>query len=392
MILEKKIILKLIEKYEKSKSFLNDSQRKVSIKAKELKGYAFNAEEKSRYHECLRQLETKGFIEIEWVAFEENNLLNRVILKEDALEGIYSYYDYTPKKVRLEKAKKDLSELPHTDLLKDFKEDVYSALEKGKFHKYWPEEATKRHDLITVFTALESIDEMTERLFSLKYFSDSKYFEKKVKSKLLSIMKAYGHYELEDDEILESYGITKNPNEILLCGDLEICLEEWVDLSPFVYGTSINQTTIHNLKDIKIHAKSIMTIENKAVYYEYIKHKSIDELVIYLGGFFGKSTRIFLSIINEHIEDMTVSHWGDIDLGGFRIFDYLNNQLHVNLKSYKMGIEDLLSNEAYAQTFDASYGKKLRQYLEEHGECPFSSVIEYMLGRELRLEQEAFYI
>jgi len=390
--LEKKIILKLIHKYEKSKSFHEESQRKVALNASNLDDYLKSADEKSRYHDVIKTLYKKGFVDIEWEHLEEDNLLKRLILNLDALEEIYEAYHYKSKFVRLREAVEDLDSLPCLGITNELKKEVNVFLNKGKFHKYWPDDREKRLDLIKVFSNLQSIDEMTERLFSIKCFGDSKYFEKKVKSRLLSIIRTYDKLDLEDNEILEGLGITQNPNEILLCGQLKIKLDDWIDLSCFPYGTSINKETIHHIDALKVEANRIVTIENKAVYYEYIRDKKETELVIYLGGFFGRSTRKFISLLNNVIENIEFFHLSDVDLGGFRIFDYLNHQLSLEVIPLHMGVEDLEKKDLYAQAFNQSYEKKLKDYLEKYPKSVFKDVIEIILEKKIRLEQEAFYI
>ncbi|MCH4891153.1 DUF2399 domain-containing protein [Acidaminobacter sp. JC074] len=390
MTLEKELILKLIAKYEKSKAFSGPSNRAITIKASEIKGYNDSYDKKHQIHEAVYNLQAKHFISVQWQKYEKNNILEKLILNIDCLDEIYKMYKYESKHTRLDQASDDLLVLEackwqYKDILIS---DIKECLNTGRFHRLWPDDKMIRNDMIIFIKSLDEIDEITERMYSLKYYSDSKYFEKHVRSKAVSILKAYSDLQVEDEELLESIGIVKNPTELFIKGPLRMKLDHEIDLSVFKYGTSINRETIKHIEWMKVDAKKLMTIENKAVYYEYIKTSDDDELVIYLGGFFGKSTRQFLKLLD--VDKVDAYHFGDIDLGGFRIYDYLSK--FIKVKPYKMDVESLMSKLDYTLDFSKSYEKQLRSYKASNFNTCFSDVIDYMLENHVRLEQEAFYI
>ena len=308
MKLEKEIILQLINKFEKSKSFSTESQRRIILKASDIKEYNKSYDRKHQVHEAIKVLLKQEFISIDWQAYEENNILEKIYLNTERLDDIYAQYNYESKYSRLEKAKADIAELERSNqqFIVPMIKDIRYCLENNKFHKFWPDDQAVRKDVTQLVLSLDELDEMTERMYSLKYFSDSKYFEKKLRSKLISILKTYDDSSLDEENILESYGIVKNPNELLIKGNIQIDIGHMLDLSIFTYGTSINQETIKHIKSVKVTSSKVITIENKAVYYEYIKTASKNELVIYLGGFFGKSTRVFLNILNRSLKGIEV--------------------------------------------------------------------------------------
>jgi len=392
MKLEKEIILQLIDKYERSKSFSANSQRRVILKSSDIKGYNKSYDRKHQVHDAIKLLIDQSFVSIEWQLYEENNILEKVYLNTDKLNEIYKTYDYESKHSRLEKAKKDIANLKMSQqhFIIPMIKDISSCLENNKFHKFWPDDQDTRKDITNMILSLDELDEITERMYSLKYFGDSKYFEKKIKNKLVSVLKTYADTSIDEENILESYGIVKNPNELLIKGHIEIDIGHILDLSVYTYGTSINRETIKHIRNVKIVANKIITIENKAVYYEYIKTANDNELVIYLGGFFGKSTRLFLSKLNEAVDNEELLHWSDIDLGGFRIFDYLSQFIAVS--PYKMSVTELIGKRDYTQGLNESYCKKLQDYMKLNPNTIFEEVINYMISHSVRLEQEAFYI
>lgn len=241
--------------------------------------------------------------------------------------------------------------------------------------------------------SLNSISELTERLFSTRYLGNSKTFELHVRSRLLTILKVYGDVELDDDQLLASVGIVRNYDELLLKGHLTIQVDgSWLNLEPFRYGTSLNPETIRRIQDIRLVGSPVLTIENKAVYYERIKQAKEDEIVIYLGGFFGKYTRHFIEKINAAAPEAVFHHWGDIDLGGFMIYDTLKHILGERLHPLYMDLDTLMANKEQTMDFNDAYGERLAKYLERHPDSEFTEVGRYMLEKRVRLEQEALII
>ena len=313
-------------------------------------------------------------------------------MNTDKLDKIYDRYNYESKHSRIEKAKADIINIEscQQQFIVLMIKDIRFSLENNKFHKFWPDSGDIRKDITQLLLSLDELDEITERMYSLKYFRDSKYFEKNLRSKLISILKTYDNSSIDEENILESYGILKNPNELLINGNIQIDIGHIIDLNIFTYGTSINQETIKNIINIKINVNKVITIENKAVYYEYIKTAKNNELVIYLGGFFGKSTRLFLGKLNKALSYQELLHWSDIDLGGFRIFDYLSQFIKVS--PYRMSIDELKSKSDYTQCITESYSKMLTEYTLLNPNTIFAEVISYMISYSVKLEQEAFYI
>ena len=86
-------------------------------------------------------------------------------------------------------------------------------------------------------------------------------------------------------------------------------------------------------------------------------------------------------------------HWGDIDVGGFRMFARLKGQIVPELMPYRM---DRASLEAYRgqamEITSAAYLKTLER-MENHPEYEvFHEVISLMRRERIRLEQEQMIV
>ncbi|SCZ81028.1 Wadjet anti-phage system protein JetD domain-containing protein [Acidaminobacter hydrogenoformans] len=426
MRLEKQVLNQLIDKYERSRHvFEAASSRRVILNAREIKLYQSGSySDKQAVHLAVEDLRSRGFVDYQWVAFEEGNLLDKLFLNLGQLEAAYDFLGRMPLLRQLEEAGQALAALDSAlPWVEAYQTEMLRCLsEERRFHRLLPQEPDKLGLLLDTFKGLGEISELTERIFSTRYLGNSKTFERSVRSRLVTILKAYLDPEMEEDQLLASVGIVRNYDELLLKGELSILLDgQWLDLSRFSYGTSLNSESIRRLEAIEVRSGTVLTIENKAVYYEYIKHAPEDEIVIYLGGFFGKYTRLFMEKLRDAASTSTVTipmvtkpttatvltdsaltaktskkpqyrHWGDIDLGGFMIYDTLKVILGEGLTPLYMDLETLQNNADQAMDFGEDYAARLGGYIERNPETEFAEVIRYMLAHRVRLEQEALVV
>ena len=190
------------------------------------------------------------------------------------------------------------------------------------------------------------------------------------------------------------YGITKYPEIIEFCGDLEIIIKnEIIEYKKETLGSYVNSYNVRDMKNLKIkNANKIIFIENKANYIDYIQNKKTeDEFVIYHGGMYSPIKGEFFSKIYESASNIKFYHWSDIDIGGFKIFVRLR-KIIPELLPYKMDVQALYSKKSYWKTMNQSYIEKLNQLKQESQYEIFYEVIDEMLKNKCKLEQEAFII
>ena len=85
---------------------------------------------------------------------------------------------------------------------------------------------------------------------------------------------------------------------------------------------------------------------------------------------------------------LTFYHWGDIDLGGFRIFNHLKSKTGIPFKPLYMDLATLKRYEQYALSIGSEYEKQLQELLNQVEYQDFYEVIRYMINKRIRLEQE----
>jgi hypothetical protein len=243
-------------------------------------------------------------------------------------------------------------------------------------------------------------EEELERVLSTRLFGDSKYFERELRSKVLSILrylaKQDGREFEEDEQLLEERGVVKWPEILEFRGALRADMDDGraIDYSDHIYGAYINGTAVKHIRKVRLDGISrIISIENKANYTWYIAtHQAQEELVLFHGGFFSPAKGLLFRLIAEEAErqQIRVHHWSDIDLGGFRIFLRLKRELFSEAKPIYMDVETLRKyRDRCMPLTKGSYRDKLIHCLADPEYGMFKETISFMLAENVRLEQEA---
>ncbi len=266
---------------------------------------------------------------------------------------------------------------------------------KSAWSGIWPKNLEQRAEFVSLLTAADEGHDASMRYLSVRLYGDSKKLEKFYKNKLVSVARKFIHLDLEDEQMLEYLGIQLNPSEILIYGPMEYTLHgKKISTADYRYGTSVNRSTVEHMTGISVRVDKVLTIENKAAYYEFIKNRPEGVFVIYLGGFFGRSVNEFLTKLKAS-SSLRFYHWSDIDLGGFRIFRYLTSILGKSVQPIGMD----------AVTYD-KYSKKHAntERITEKQLCEISRMMEQpemdclhetmqkVIAKGRRLEQECIEI
>ncbi|MCI5622346.1 Wadjet anti-phage system protein JetD domain-containing protein [Anaerostipes sp.] len=80
-------------------------------------------------------------------------------------------------------------------------------------------------------------------------------------------------------------------------------------------------------------------------------------------------------------------HFGDIDAGGYEIYENLCRKTGIPFGMYFMNLETLQKYESYARQLTENDKKRLKKLLEKQ-DCEYRDVLKYMLEKNIKLEQE----
>ena len=417
---EQELLNRLMDKYEKSKAFLTGVfTRKIALTAAQedwIQRRMENMEEKRLFFAVLKDLKESGLIDYSWERFEQGNLVDKIWLVPDeaAVRACYKRLGRRPAREEAEALSELIGQyrrqLPPENSLARFLADYEEELRaKGQIRQYFAHEPELNENILKCLIFMEQNQgEQLERLMSSALYGDSKYFERHVKSKVLIILRALKRREQEegisdsmpeDDELLLEKGVVRWPEILEFTGRLRVALDDGnvIDYGPQVRGAYINSETVKHAVSVEAEGiRKVLFIENKANYVWYIsQNHSRDELVIYHGGCYSPMKGRWFRMVHEGCRRQAAEylHWGDIDVGGFRMFVRLKGQIVPELMPYRM---DRASLEAYRgqamEITSAAYLKTLER-MENHPEYEaFHEVISLMRRERIRLEQEQMIV
>jgi len=409
----RKLVLdRLLDRYEKSKSFNNEnSRRRIMLKMTRGDMPEYDIEKplvRETFNSVIKDLADNGLVGFEWARYEEGNIIEKVWLNVSRVEDCYAEIGRKAKRAVLDSLLERITDLKgktEDSWILSFLADAEKAIkEKSSTAGLLPVDEEQAMAVLKALDYLRTLDggQCLERVFSLRCFNDSKYFEKKVKKRLAGIIRRYylNHdlpEEISDDDILAQVGILQSPEQVDFKGGIVCKLGgKEIDFSPFIYGVSLNADTVRNLTITGMGSvRKILFIENKANYIHMLNENSDETLmIVFHSGFYSPVKGVFFKKLYEaaHPYGIEFFHWGDIDLGGFMIFRRLKSSIIPSLKPYLMDREAFERRIKYGKKFDSKYAEKLKMLLENENYSEFKEVIRLMLEKNMKLEQEAFLI
>ena len=134
---------------------------------------------------------------------------------------------------------------------------------------------------------------------------------------------------------------------------------------------------IDKITNIKVYSK-LFTIENLTSFNDF----NLDGAVIYLGGFHNKVRGNLLSKIYRSNENIKCYHFGDIDVGGFKILNNLRNKTNIPFIPYKMDVDTLVKYKDYCKELTQNDKKEIKKMISDVKYFEFKDVLEKMLSFE----------
>ena len=407
--MERKIVEALLDKYERSSFFRTGTAPTKRIMLKfydngksEFEDYNIeNSEQRMGINDCLKDLAVKGLIHFEWMKGEEDHIASKIWMNLDNLQEAYCFAQRQPQDEMIEGIVGEIvgcMESINSQWMKNYLQDICENVQqKKRLSSLIPADAQERAALLQTLRYIDSNEDgnLLKRIFSIRCFGDSKYFEQVVEKRLLRILKRYLEYDEQttDEQLLNQIGIVKYPEQIEFRGPIifRFSNETEMDFSNLNRGCAVYSQDIAAAQ-IVLSGKTcrILSIENKANYFDYItKSEKRNELVIYHGGQYSPSKKLFLQALANASVGTPWYHWGDIDYGGFSMLARLRREIRSDIYPYRMDKQELLTFSSATSSFSSEYGQKLRDLMMQNGLQDCSECLAYMLECGVRLEQEA---
>ncbi len=355
----------------------------------------FNAE--------MEQLQHRALVRLDWERFNEGEYLKRVALQEDALAEIYKLLKRTPKEdlyhataLLLEKWSKGAP--PEL-------EPFYTHTLERLYRLEAPPKPVKPGDDAELTQILQGLhacfeprkSEIAKRLLSVRLYGDSKKWQV-LERKIVDILKEFcvsGEEQPRDAaQILAEKGIVDNPVHINLAGPLVFSTPNGrVDLKAFYPDLGLSAEMAGDLTIESCDADTVITVENKTSFYQYLRETAGKHLVLYLGGYHNSPRRELLQKLyryfSEQHKQLSFYHWGDMDLGGLNIWYDLRQKTGIPFQPIYMDVHTYDKYLHRGHPVDDAYCGKLALLLQNPSYEIFHPLIHHILEKKICIEQEA---
>lgn len=387
---EKNLLNKLLDKYESSKLSKGGTtvSRRIKLTTKDDVLSSYIASDSYKYADendsVIKKLESYGFVRAEW----NYDTFKSLTLNIDNVDSIYNYINREKPSDELDRIKEILLKYKFDGFVNDFINYVYDYINsKYDYPKLYFIDSKQLDLLLKIFTYLLKLEEDTKkRDFSAKYLCDSKLFES-VQGKVIKIIKDFDSNDYDSDEdALSAYNIVKNTSYVILKNKLVFKLNDCIiDLDKLGFEYSLSNEMINNLEIINSNVHKILTVENLTTFYSL---DDKDSVIIYLAGFHNHTKQKLLKKIYSKYPNAQYFHFGDIDAGGFWIYQTLKEKTDIPFSPYRMNIKELIENKNKLKKLTENDKKRLNRMLYDERFKIFKDTIEYMLNNKVKLEQE----
>ena len=374
---EERILQTLLDSYERSRLSRGENEVAVHIAfpitPKTMPIYFDeNSLAYEEIHGTAGHLEEMGYTCSVWKGGKKNHILQKIVLCDEKVDEIYRHLGRVPEKQMQQAQLAVLQELKtecSTPVARNFICWLMKRLEQGKTVKEYlnldDTEGSRR--LIRAIHRIETNQkEIYIREFSVQCFGDSKELEKK--SGLIGkIFRRFSDdmEDMDNDVILAEYGIYRTPNYVYVKGSgrLRIGTPEAydIDLRSLRQGIGLSGEDLDGLEwKVDVSVKRIITIENLTTFFRW---EEPDSVLIYLGGYHNAVRRKFLQKLYQVFPEAEYFHFGDIDVGGFEIYEDLCRRTGIPFTTYKMGISELEQYEQYTRELTENDRKRMDSLL-----------------------------
>lgn len=157
------------------------------------------------------------------------------------------------------------------------------------------------------------------RRFSARALNDSKAMER-MRGHFARIWCDAHGLDLDPEELYAELGLEKFPQPVFVKGPLSLRLGgHGIDVDRVRPFLAVSPDAVEAMQ-VRSPAY-VLTIENLASFQRHVREIDDDGIVLYCAGFPSPAFRAFLARLDATVADeVPFFHWGDVDLGGLRIF------------------------------------------------------------------------
>ncbi len=351
----------------------------------------------------MQTLANANLIQLHWLKGEENHLLESIALASHALRPTHHELYSLINRVPLSNQRAQLEELLLADKFRFTKADwrtralnqILDKIHAGKSPSPFSLSASDFNaDLLAALLALSTLQvETPHRVFSVRVFNDTKRFDDLRPALIRLARQANPEWKpLTNEDLLRELNLVANPGYIHLSGNWQLTTidGEVLSLNGFSPSIGFPAAQISSIQTIAIHADSVLCIENLTSFYEYIRTTPLTtpHATICLMGNPSPAIRHLLRLIPEETK---IHLWSDLDYGGFNIFSQLRKEVSSRVKPFMMDIATFENHAHLSRPLTQADRRNLKRLTLSPNLKDEHSIIEHLLKRGLKLEQEAIH-
>lgn len=353
-------------------------------------------------NEQLQTLEQFGWLKLGWLPGETGHLLASITLVPEYVDSIFALVQRTPLAARRARLIDVL--LGERFRFADWRlTAIQGALNQLKAERspapFSLTDEEFNRDLLIALAALDDVHEETPyRVFSVRVFNDSKRFEALLGAVgTLARRHQADWHDWSNEEILRELNLTANPTHLYLHGAWQLIDEagQIISLDGFDPSVGLAAAQAQCLQQASAGADPIICVENPTTFYELIRHKHRAETAGHAPASFaaiclwGNPSPACRHLLSSLPPETPLYVWADIDYGGLNILAQVREQVNRRAQPYGMDIPTLEAYARWAQPLTSGDVHHLNRLLRRTALADMHPLIEHLLRRGLKLEQEA---
>ena len=350
-------------------------------------------------NEQLAQLAQCGSVHLTWQPGQTGHLLETVTLEPALTESLYAMLRRQPMADRRRRLR-DLLLADRFRLDGWRKQAVQHALDQLKANQspapFSLVDEDWNRDLLAALVALpgdEAREEIPYRVFSVRVFNDSKRFDA-LKETIARLARRHqpAWRDLSSPEILREFGLVANPGHLYLYGPWQLvdAQGQVTSLAGFYPSVGIPAALAAHAQRVSVDAARVVCVENLASFYELIRREGQGTAALCLWGNPSPATRHLLRCLAQALSRrVPLLLWADIDYGGLNILAQLRQQVSTGFAPYRMDRTTLDAHARWAHPLSAGDERNLGRLRRHPALTDMAPLIDHMLLRGLKLEQEA---
>jgi hypothetical protein len=349
-------------------------------------------------NEQLERLQAHGLVHLTWQPGQQNHLLGAVTLSVDYVDQLYDLVARESLFTRRQRLQTLLlgDRFQLHGWRKGAVDRCLSQLQAGKPPTPFNlDDDGWNRDLLAALLALpdDATEEIPYRIFSVRVFNDSKRFEA-LKGALARLARRHHRQwrALSNQETLRELGLVPNPGHLYLYGPWRLVdvHGQVTSLSEFYPSVGIPTALAAHVKRVQADATHVVCVENLTSFYELVRREGRGLAALCLWGNPSPAGRHLLRrLVDDLPPGVPLLLWADIDYGGLSILAQLRTQVSPRFAPYRMDRDTLDAHAHWGQPLSSTDERKLAQLRRHPALADVRALIDHMLLKGIKLEQEA---